>query len=796
MLKNFLLSSIRNLLRNRVYTAINIIGLVVALASCFTIVLFIQSESGMDQFHPDGTHTHLMTLTLNSESGSREVGLSGVSTRDWVAENNPEIASTTLIRGIGAFALRHEDKTLEDRKLTLAEPNFFDYFNFELIRGDKTTALENPNSIILSEHAAKQFFGEEDPIGKIISTVGELELNLQVTGVIVQNPKSHLEYDCIISWKSQMPNGQIFADGYNRSVYTYVKTSAPMNPQELSTRISERYQEEFPEENMELVFYPLTDIYFSTNHVEFMLGFRSGNKQSLYIMTAVVILLLVISLINYINISISMSLKRMKEIGVRKVMGATPWQLKSQFLVESLIVVGVSAVLAATLADIIVYVISAYFDISISARPFSNLPILITLAGISLTTALIAGMYPSLFISRVKPSLSLRNQISKGSKKQTVRKMLIGFQFVVTVGLMVMAFMVYEQQVYTQTKPLGFSKDEVLVLPIGNSAELTEHRISFLNEIDQISGVLSSSISTDALGGGSTNNSWYAATEEMNDVQKEGVMSTYFGIDSDFIPTYKLNILEGRNFVPNRSSDSSAVIINETLAQRLGLTSPIGQRIKLFGKDSRRLTIIGVVADFNFQSLHKLVAPTAMYITRRNFWNVAVRFDPQQLATVLPAISNVWEKFEQEVPFKYAFLNERLEQFYEKDTRFSRIISIFALISILLSLIGLFGLTAFTVEQRLKEISIRKVLGANVREILLLMNKDMTLLFLLTLLISLPVSFMLVEKWLENFAYHIPNNWTVYVISAMITLALIVLAVGLTALKAAYANPVDYLRNE
>ncbi|WP_421877740.1 ABC transporter permease [Marinoscillum sp.] len=794
MLKNFLLTSLRNFRKNRTFTALNLLGLSVAIAGIFTIYQFVQSELSVDAFQQNVRSTYLITAVQQTEASSREVGLFSMSTNEWLKSKNSEIASTHVIRNIGKALIRNGNVKTEPT-LTLTEPNFFDYFNIPLLKGDAKTALSKPNSIILSETTATALFGDANPIGQQVEVFGDYLMPLQVTGVIKDNLNTHFNYDCLVSWDSRPKDSEHpLGHWYRYSLNEYFKTAQPENPDKLAQTLTSRHREEFPEDNISFRVYPLEDIYLKTAHVQFLPGYRSGNETSIRILSLIAVLILVISVVNYININISLVLKRIKEIGMRKVMGATKMSLGAQFLAESITLVLGASLIAITLSDLMISKMPDLFE-NLNG-PFVSLQTSSILAGLTLIIGVLSGLYPAIFISRIKLSDGLKSQLTNRSQKGYVRNVLMGIQFMITFGLLIMSIVVFRQYSFVQNKELGFSKNNVLILNIGNSGKISSSSQAFAEVLRQLPEVKSASITTDIIGTGYTNNSYFAIKEGQTNANENGVMSTYFSVDPHFIPTYSLQMSEGRNLEAQMASDSNAVVINQTLATKLGLESPVGSKIKLFGEDSRSMNVIGVVKDFNFQSLHQEVTPAALYLAQRNFWNLSVQFDPENLTSLMPKLEASWQEFDSEVPFAYSFLDDKLARFYQQDQRFTKMITGFAALSIILSLVGLFGLTAFSIEQRLKEISIRKVLGADIKSLMMLFNRRVMIVFLTAGCIALPVSYVLVNNWLSNFAYHIPNHWLIYLTAALSIFLLIVLTVSITALRAASSNPAKYLRDD
>lgn len=796
MLRSFLLSGFRSLKKDSLFSVLNIITLAISLGSVFVIVAYLWNENSIDSFHKNSEKVKVVTLLQKNENSSREVGLTTLEIGDFLLKENPEVEDVLTIRRVlGSTLLFHKTSQATTSSITLADDNFFRFFDFSLLRGDPNTALLEPNSIILEKNVSEALFGDNNPLGKTVETRGAVPMKLKVTGVIESTNQSHLNIYSLISLNTRMDDGQKISDWYKYSVYNYIKTQQPESSEKLYSAINARFAKKFPGQSDQLRFYSIENAYFDLFGVEFLSGFNTGNQQSLTILSLVVLLILTIAIVNFVNITISMSIKRVKEIGIRKIMGAKKGSLNLQVIIETSILILISTFLALTLSHLFIFYNADFLSNTMSEEVYNHPFLLLSFLAIILFVIGVSSVYPAFFINRLNLLSSLKNTID-GKSNRPVRNILLGIQFSITLGLTILSLVVYCQQKYLHQKPVGFDRDQVTILPIDLSSKVQSNYRVLENELKSLPYVESVSVSTDALGYGYTNTSYYAIKKEQTDPENNGVMATYFHIDENFLPTYGLEIMEGRNFRKELSSDSAAVVINEKMAEKMGLNDPLNHQIKLFGVEDISRRIIGVVKDFNFQSLHKPIEPAAFVLTDRNFWSLAIRHSPEDELHVIRKSKEIWTLLDPDTPFEYQSLDHLLSGFYQSERKFNRLISIFTLISIILSVSGLFGLTAFMVERNLKSLSIRKVLGANPLQLIRQLSGHFILIYLIAVIFTLPVSIWIESKWLSNFAYRIENTWWIYAGAGIGIILLILLTISLTSRKAIVSNPARFLRDE
>jgi len=793
MLRSYFLLCFRSILKYKISSIISISGLSISIACVLLISLYIRNELIIDADKALNPDTYFVSITQSSNSTSREVGMLSSPFMEWLNEQ-PSVTSTLGYRELGTFYFAYGENKIEE-KISLTQQEIFNYFDYKLLKGIRENALTEPNSIVISKKMADKLFPNENPMGKVIKMLGDEKFNFKITGVIEDSENTSISYQSLISWDSKSENGGLYKDWYQYSVFIFIQANQS-DAEKLTTSLNQSYQKENPENSYYLNFYRFEDFYFNNGRIEFMTGFRSGNYQNIYVLIVMGFLLIVIGSMNYVNINISIILKRIREIGVRQSLGATKSDIIKQFSLDTFILVTISSVIALTIADLFAQLNPGILNSNVGDFIFLNPYILTVLFTVILLITLFSSIYPAILSRRISTSNALKNKIDNRNSSNSISNVLLGIQFFIAFGLLISAFTVYMQYDFIKDKELGHDKENIMILTLMDSKNLLDNINLVTDNIRNFPEVISASYSTDVLGDGYTNNSFYASTPEMMDVEKEGVMSYYFGIDSSFITTYGLNLKMGRNFNSLLASDSNAVIINEALNKQLNLKDPINSKIKMYGEESSPKTIIGVVQDFNFQSLHKKIEPAVFYLTPRNLWNISIKYRTTDFESFQKKLVDLWNKYEKEVPIEYSFLDTKLERFYEKEKGFNNLLTGFTFVSILLSLVGLFGVTLYTIEQHQKEISIRKVLGASSVELLMMFNKKFVITLLVAILFSAPIAIYFMNKWLENFAFRIGLRWDLYFLTFISIILLVMTTVSMTSFRTTRSNPTRYLRND
>ncbi|WP_226999085.1 ABC transporter permease [Flavisolibacter tropicus] len=710
----------------------------------------------------------------------------------------------------GAKLIRKGNNFINENRVFHADSTFFNVFSFKTIEGDIKTALNDPNTVVITESAANKYFGTTNALGKIIETNDDKSTLYKVTAVIMDMPtNSHFNADLIFSmdnvnyeWGSYLSHNfhtylllrkgtdvKAFEKKFIQYTNTYVlaQAKAIMNIQSM---------DDFKKAGNKLDYslIPLTDIHLRSDR-SFELS-PSGNIQYVVIFSAVALFILVIACINFMNLTTARSAGRAKEVGIRKVLGTDRRYLIGQFLCESTLM----AVFAFIVSLGIVYLIFPLFN-TISGKQMSfsylfSFPILLIIIIIPFIVGLLAGSYPAFYLSAFKPIQVLKGKLSIGARSGGLRSVLVVFQFATSIILIIGTIVIYRQLNYIQNKKLGFSKDQVLV--IDNTYALANNTTAFKNELVKNSGVINASYSDYLPVSNSSRNDQTFSKEAVIDA-KSGLNMQYWTVDDQYIPTMGMNVVKGRNFSSQHLTDSNAVIINETTAKILGYEDPIGKLIYTIDDISTgrmiSFTIIGVVQNFNFESLKESIGPLCMRFGKSTGL-ASFKVKADKASNIINQAEGFWKTMAPGIPFHYRFLDESFDEMYRAEQRIGKIALIFSSLAIFIACLGLFGLAAYIAEQRTKEIGIRKVLGASVTSIVSLLSKDFIKLVSIAFLIAAPLAGWFMYNWLQDFAYRTPLSWWIFLVAAIIALLIAVLTISMQSIKAALVNPVKNLRTE
>lgn len=797
MIRNYLLTAWRSINKNKSYTAINVIGLAIGITSFVLLAFYIKKELTMDNFHSQSNSIYRLIHEVKIDSSKHVRMALTLSPMVKAFERDIEgVESSLRIRPVGAYTFVNNDIKIKDGPMVFSEAHLFDFFDFDLVWGDKSNALLEPNTIILSESLARKLFGEEDPMGKMITVVSSEEILVKVTAIVKDHQDTHIRYQAFINWDSKSVSGVKPMDGYEFSVYSYLKLAPNTDYKFIESKIDDRAQAFYKEQwniddnhtNREML-QPLKEVYLESKSVEFAESFRSGSYQNIYIMAAVAIFTLLIACINYVNINTARSSNRALEVGVRKILGASRGQLVSQYLSESVLITLISIILSLFLLEII----GPYFNqLTGSILDIKWTELIFGLLIVWMLVSFLSGFYPAFILSSSLPTYIIKGKNNSLGKGNWARQSLITFQFVVSLALISVTIIIYQQIQYALNKPLGFNKEQVLIIALDNSKSVSESYKNFQSLVDKHAGVLKSSLSTDVMGDGYTNNS--GAMVAKSNIEKN-TLTTLFYVDAHFLDTYQFELLEGHQFREGVSSDSNAYIVNEALVRKLGLENPLGERLT-FDPTQPGAPIVGVVKDFHFQAMHKEVQPAVFHIAKNNIWNLSVRINTNNTKEVLSHLEAQWKQLEPNKPFEYSFVDQKFENFYKKDRLLLKSILTFSIVSIIIACLGLYGLTAYLIERKVKEIGIRKVLGANVAQIVLIINLPFVKLFMLALLISTPLVYYLSNQWLENYAYKINISPLPFLLSGALALIITFITISYQSIKAGRSNPTDSLKSE
>lgn len=812
MIKNYFKIAIRNLWRNKGYSAINIFGLAIGLATCLLITLYVTDELSYDRHFKNADRIYRINSDIRFGGGDLHMTQTSDMMGPLLKKDYPQVEQyTRLYTNDGAKLIKKGSDYLNEARVANADSTFFDVFMLPVIKGDPKTALNEPNTVVVTESMAKKYFGDINVMGKNVEVKeGETTIPYKITAVMKDIPKeSHFNFDFIFSMKNvEYQWGQFTSHNFN--TYLLLKTGTDYKAIEKNfVRYTEKYVLPYIQQFMKLS--SMDDITKSGNKLEYSLipltkihlysdfTFElspSGNIQYVYIFSIVALFILIIACINFMNLSTARSARRAKEVGIRKVLGTERKTLVTQFLVESTITAVISLLISLIIAYFVLPLFNNVAAKSLSVSDLLGMHILPFLILIPFLVGLLAGSYPALYLSKFRPIEVLKGSMNAGFKKSRLRNMLVISQFAMSIVFMIGTLIVYSQLRYIQTTKLGFNKDQVLIIDrayaLGNNIQ------SFKNEVLAMQGISSGTISSylPVTNSSRSDNTFFK--EAVPDT-KNGIDMQSWIVDYDYINTMGMEIVKGRNFSKEFGSDSSAILITETTAKMLGFDEPVGKRIFLPGNNPGDpfipYSIIGVIRDFHFESLHKKLGPLCMGLGNRSGL-ASFKVSAANTRNLISQIEKKWKAMAPGMPFSYRFMSDSFDEMYRSEQRAGTIAIVFAVLAILIACLGLFGLVTYMAEQRTKEVGIRKVLGASVNNVVGLLSKDFLFLVLIAAVVAFPIAWWAMKSWLQNFEYRISINPWVFVLAGVAALLIALMTVSFQAIKAAIANPVKSLRTE
>ena len=789
MFKNRFKITVRSLLKYKQYSLINLLGLAIGLSCFILITIWVQDELSYDRFHQNADNIHIVFRNDKQELSGATSQLLASSVKDEI----PEIVNATSFSPLPEtynIFLKYKEHGFNEN-FTLTDSEFFKIFSFPFVRGQVDQAFQDPNSIVLTERVSKKYFGDENPLGKVLELtfVGQTKL-MKVTGVINNIPSnSSINRELFIPIDFINDFGANWDTWRNRSPETYILTSGPVNTTDLEAKIIDCKQKHYKEENVSYTLMPLKKVHLHTSNISFFSS--NGDIKYVYIFSAIAAIILLMACMNYINLSNSLSLKRAKEIGVKKVVGAGRKGLFLQYIGETttltLVALGIAILLVTLLLPFLNELAGKSLKLDVLNPRF-----LLTIVFTIVVTGLISGLYPAVFISSFEPVKILKGKLDVGSKNFSLRKALIIFQFTLSVAIIISTIVVMNQLNFIRNAKLGYDKENVLCINVKNN--IWNNYEAFKNQLLQYPDITNISRS-EPLNSGSM-----GKTEGMNWEGKKDKLATWvFHVDNDFLDTYKIEMKEGRFYSDQYPSDKvSAYVLNEAAMKKMGLEDPIGMEINFWGRKGK---IIGVAKDFNFSSLHHTIESMVLRIpdpeeTGKFYRSLSIRLKPNSTAQSLHLIEQTWNTFYPDQPMDYYFFDESLANNYLKEYRMGTLFKYFSILAIFISCLGLYGLTAFSIEQQFKTIGIYKVLGAKVSNVVLLFTKNYMWWIVVANLISWPLTYYIIINWLEKFAYRINLGIWPFLISGVLVMGIAVITIGWLAIRAALQNPVDALRYE
>ena len=801
MLKNYFKIALRNLWRKRAYSFINVTGLAVGMTCCFLIFLYVHFEFSYDRFHQKADRIYRVVGDLKSSTETLHWYVTPGPLARSIKSEFPQVQGVTRYIDLGVLVQKGSVKFQETHTIW-ADSSIFSIFDFPLIYGDPRTALKDPNGVVLSESAAVKYFGHSNPIGQHLLLTSR-NLPGIVTGVMKDIPEnSHIKADMMVSMATYTTYLQNWVENSwgDYLFSTYVLLSPGADPAVLQAKLPALVQKyegnELKNKNATytLGLEPLPSIYLHSSYG----GLVTGNLDNVHILAVIGIFILLIAAVNFINLSTARSVERAKEVGIRKCAGAKGSQLIGQFLVESILIAVVAYTLALALCHFLLPLFNQLSGKTISTGIFASMTYPFWLLMLALGIGLLAGIYPAMVLSSFKPVIVLKGHFSSGSRGVVLRKTLVVAQYTISISLVVSTLVVYSQLNFMQHQPLGFDKDQVLVVLSNGDA----HAQEFKRNIAAIPAVEGSTLTSTIPGRtyNSNGNDVWPDKIENSKGEWQRLNVAFYNADANFLPLYKIRVLAGRNFYPNTRNDSANVILNKTAALNLGYTeSSLGQlvgRRTIGSGDTTFHTIIGVVDDFHFHSLKEPIQPLCIQTGQWWVQFLSIKFNTGNLPGTLSALADQWQKAVPNRPFSYFFLDEDFNSQYSAEERFGRLFIYFSALALFISSLGLLGLSAYSTLQRTREIGIRKVLGASVTGIVGLLSGDFVKLVVIAFVIACPISWLAMHRWLEGFAYRTTLNGGLFVLAGAGALLIAVVTISAQAIRAALANPVESLRVE
>lgn len=785
MLKNYLLIALRNLRRHKGYSIINITGLALGIAAFFIISVWVLHELSYDRFHAHAPDIYRITnkqaFPDNELFSSRTPGPLSAA----LMENFPEVKMAARHAWTGERVLKYQEKKYYENFIVTVDPEFFSIFSFPFIQGDRKSALADPFSAVLTRSHAEKYFGSENPIGKVITLDNRLEF--KVTAVIEDVPaNSHLQFDMVVPFEVVEKLGWDIRswDFCIASTYVCLGTGSP--EADFAKKIHGMIKAYDPETNIELYLQPLTRIRLFS---EFD---GSPRIQYVYVFSLVGILILLMASINFMNLTTARSAGRSLEIGVRKVLGAARANLVRQFLTEAVLIALAALVFAPLLVQLFLPKFNELQEHKFAWTDFADPGILLLLFAITLVTGLLSGSYPALFLSSFQPVKALQKRNNSPAGKSYFRSTLVLVQISISLVLIFVSAIVYGQVSFLKNKNLGYDKEQVITIPLGisnrNNSQLAEQIKSAMKRDPRVENVSASF----------THPMWFAtpSDEVMFNGSRldENIPINITSVDFNFIETLKINIIAGRSFAKEFGTERGNLIINERFAELMQVDDPLGETLQL--GDEYEGKVVGIMQDFHVESVAGNQIGPLILFHNPGVNYIYVRSHPGNISAVLDSLKSAWNDAAPELPFKYNFLDEELDQLYWELDSLSKVIKYFTLMAGFIACLGLFGLTSFATENRTKEIGIRKIMGSTVSGLIILLCRDFVKLLGLAALLALPLSWWLTRGWLQNFAYRVFPGWETFLFSGLLALGIALLTMSFQTIRAALADPIDSLRYE
>jgi len=775
-----------------------VLSLAIGMAACLVIFLFITDELNFDAFHQKKEHIYRLDEVQSFPGMSpQNVALSMPGMGPNLLNEMPEVVDFTRFWVWGDLLYQREGLQIVINRTAIVDSTFLEIFDFALLQGDPSTVLDEPNSIVLTETTAQKFFKGENALGKQLVIDDD---NFEVTGILADVPEnSHLQYEALISINTVTQERPEFNDQWGSNfMVTYLLLAPQTNIEQLESKFPKFLSSHMDEEGAsfyELFLQQLSDVHLGSMDIEHdYQNYRKFDSSYIKTFSILAFFVLIIASINFMNLSVARSTNRSKEVGIRKSIGALKKQLVGQFLGESVLLTLIALLLAVLIAIAFIPYLNSISNRSLSLLSiFNNIEVIIGVLIVACIVGVLSGSYPAFFLSSFQPAKVLKGKLESLNRKSLLRSGLVVVQFATAIALIVGTVLATQQLNFMKSKDIGFTKEQMMLIPMSNEAN--EQYETLHNELLTHPGVVGVTASGQRIG----NNFHQTGGKVKTDTSIHELTISQVNVDYDYLDVYGIQLKEGRAFSREYATDAGfSFIINESLAQELGLEDPVGAQFGFGWYDNDTLgTIVGVTQDFNYNSLHHSVNTLAIHVHPEwGFSELSVKVRPDNLEATIQDIQGTWETLITNRPFEYSFLDEHFEELYQTDEQMSKVVSIIAGLAIIIACLGLFGLASIATEQRIKEIGIRKVLGASLVQILAVLSRNFVVLILIAFLISVPVTYYLLQGWLEGFAFRINIGWWVFIFAGFLSLLVALVTVSFQTTRAALANPVDSLRSE
>jgi putative ABC transport system permease protein len=805
MYQNYLKIALRSLARQKGYSAINIVGLALGISVCALIALYVADELSYDRTYPNAERIYRVDADMRFQGRAFSLAVAPPPMAPVLKAEFPEIEDATRFRGGGVWNFSTDNSTFREERVAFSDPAFFNVFSAEIVQGNGVESLTQPFSMVITEELAHKYFGNENPIGKRLK--GGDDKFYTVGAVMKRLPAaSHLRFNVLISMSSEEQSKSSEWEGYSYNSYILLKTGA--KPESVNAKfpgLIRKYIAPGIEREMQITYdkflsdgnyfncfaFPLTKIHLQSGSKSGEIS-PNGSMQYVLIFAGVAAFVLLIACVNFMNLSTARAANRAKEVGIRKTLGSQRGQLVAQFMAESSLMVLCAVFLALCIVEAVLPAFNSLASKELSRVALLQPQFVGMMAILFVVVSLLAGAYPAFVLSGFQPVKVLKGDKSSGSKNKNLRSTLVVVQFTASVALVIGTLVIFTQLQFIQSKNLGYNREQVLL--VNDASTLADGSAQrFRQEVARLSGVKSATVSNFLPTSGDRNSDTFFTGNTKT--LTNGVQ--LWRVDAEYLPTLGMELSKGRNFDIAFPSDSSSAIINEVAAAKFfGTENPLGKTLQT-ANDNRKgtYTIVGIVKDFHFETLHEAIQPLVMFYGTK-FGGTAIRFNAAETASVLSQVESTWKRLRPNAPFEYKFMDDSFREIYKSEQRIGAILGVFTALAIAIACLGLFGLAAFTAEQRTKEIGIRKVLGASVASIIALLSKDFLKLVGIAIVLATPLAYWGMGAWLQDFAYRVELSWWVFASAGAASVVIAFMTVAGQAWRAAQANPVKSLRSE